>query len=63
MEDERKLFAAFEDAAKKMLKYLEDSEDLSVGLSELKEQLEMPEEAGISMIADCQTGTEHFGKK
>ena len=30
-----------------MLKYLEDSEDLKVGLSELKEQLETPEDAGF----------------
>ena len=40
MEDTRKRCAAHEDAAKKMLKYLEDNEDLKVGLSELKEQLE-----------------------
>ena len=35
MEDKRKRCVAFEDAAKRMLKYLEDSEDLKVGLSEL----------------------------
>ena len=44
-EDKRKRFAAFEEAAKEMLKYLEDSEELKVGLSELKEQLETPEQA------------------
>ena len=33
-----------------MLKYLEDNEDVIVGLSELKEQLEMPEAAGISFM-------------
>ena len=34
----RKRCVAFEDAAKRMLRYLEDSEDLQVGFSELKEQ-------------------------
>ena len=48
--DKRKWCAVYEDAAKKMLKYLEDSEDLKVGLGELKEQLEPPEEAGISIV-------------
>ena len=47
VEDKRKRCAAFEDAVKGMLKYLEDSEDLKVGFSELKEQLETPEEAGF----------------
>ena len=41
---------AFEDAAKRMLRYLEDSEDMKVGLSELKERLEMLEEAGFSIM-------------
>ena len=40
MEDKRKWCVAFEEAAKRTLKYLEDGEDLKVGLSELKEQLE-----------------------
>ena len=35
-EDKRKWFAANEDTAKKMLKYLQDSEDLKVGFRELK---------------------------
>ena len=37
-EDKRKWFAAYEDAAKKMLKYLEVSEDLKESQRELKEQ-------------------------
>ena len=40
MEDKRKWYVAFGGAAKRMLKYLEDSEDLKAGLGELKEQLE-----------------------
>ena len=35
---------------KRMLKYLEDSEDLKMGLSELKEQLETPEETCFSIM-------------
>ena len=38
-EDKRMRCAAFEDAAERMLKYPEDSEDVNVGLGELKEQL------------------------
>ena len=37
-EDRRKWCAACEDAARKMLKYLEDNEYLKVGLCELKER-------------------------
>ena len=47
MEVEQKWCVAFEDAAKRMLNYLENSKDLKVSLSELKEQLETPEEAGF----------------
>ena len=36
-----------------MLTYLEDSEDLNVSLGELKEQLECPEEAGISIMQNA----------
>ena len=35
MDDKRKRCVAFEEAAKRMLKYLEDSEDLRAGLGEL----------------------------
>ena len=40
-EDKRKWFAANADAAKKMVKYLEDSEDLKVSHRKLKEQLNL----------------------
>ena len=33
-----------------MLEYLKDNEDVIVGPSELKEQLEIPEEAGTSFM-------------
>ena len=63
-EDRRKWFAAYEDAeTKRMLKYLEDSEDLRVSLRELKEQLESPEEAGISFMQIAQQARNERGKK
>ena len=49
-EDKRKWRTAYENAAREMLKYLEDNEDVKVDLGELKEQLETPEEAGISIM-------------
>ena len=57
-EYKRKRHAAFEDAARRMLKFLEDTEDLKVGFSELKEQLETPEETGISIMQISEQGKE-----
>ena len=57
-EEKRKRCVAFEEPAKRMLRYPEDSEDLKVSVSELKGQLETPEEAGFFCHADCQTGKE-----
>ena len=64
-EDKRKWCAAHEDAARKMLKYPEDNEDLKVGLSEVKEQLETPEEAcfSIMQIAKQESSSRSSGKK
>ena len=49
VEDKRRRRVAFEETAKDILRYLEDSEDLKVSVTELQEQLEMSEEAGISI--------------
>ena len=46
-----------------MLKYLEDSEDVKVGLSELKEQLETPEETGISIMQIAEQARKEGGQK
>ena len=51
VEDRRKRRVAFEEMAKRMLGHLEDSEDLQVGIRESKEQLETPEEEGVSTSA------------
>ena len=63
VEDKRKRCVAFEDAARRMQKYLEDSEDLKVGLSELKEQLEMPEAVGFSIMQIAQQARNEKGEK
>ena len=41
MEDKRRRSIAFEKTAKRMLKYLIDSGDVKVGITELQEQLEI----------------------
>ena len=61
MEDRRRRRVAFEEAAKRMLRYLEDSEDLKV--AELKEQLEISEEAGVSIRRIAQQTTNENGQK
>ena len=61
-EDKRKWHTAFEHAAS-MLKYLEDNEDVKVGLRELKEQLEMLEEASISVMQIAKQARNERGQK
>ena len=46
-----------------MLKYLEDSENVKVGLSELKEQLETLEETGISHVQIAKQARKEGGQK
>ena len=45
-----------------MLKYQEDSEDVKVGLGELREQLETPEEAGVSIMQIAKQARKERGK-
>ena len=63
MEDKRKRCVALEDAANRMRKHLEDSEDLKVGLSDLKEQLQTPEEAGFSFMQIAKQARNERGQK
>ena len=49
VQDRRMRRVAFEETARSILRYLEDSEDLKVSVTELQEQLGMSEEAGISI--------------
>ena len=45
MEDRRRRGIAFENLAKEMLRYPDNSEDVNVGITELQEQLEVPEKS------------------
>ena len=48
VEDRRRMRVAFEETARGILRYLEDSEDLEVSVTEVQEQMGMSEDAGVS---------------
>ena len=49
VEDRRRKRIVFEETAWHFLRYMENSDDLKVSVTELREQLGMSEEAGISI--------------
>ena len=49
MEDRRRRRIAFENLAKGMLRYLDNSKDVKVGITELEERAEVPLQLGISI--------------
>ena len=65
VKDRRRRRVAFEDAAKRMLGYPGDAEDLKVSINELKGQLETPEEEeeGFSIMQVVQQGRNEKGQK
>ena len=63
VEDRPRGRVAFEETAKRMLRYLEDSEDLKVGVTELQEQLEISKEAGVSIKQIAQKAMNENGQK
>ena len=63
VEDRRRRRVAFEKTAKRLLGYLEDSDDVKVGVTELKEQLEISEEAGVSIKQVAQQAMNENGQK
>ena len=63
VEDRRRRRVAFEEMAKRMLGYPEDSEDLKVGISELKGQMATPEEEGFSIMQIAQQARNEKGQK
>ena len=63
MEDRCRRRVAFEDAAKRMLRYLEDSEDLKVSISELEGQPETPEKEGLSIMQIVQQARNEKGQQ
>ena len=62
MEDRRRRRVAFEKTVKRMLRYLGDSDDVKVGVTELQEQLEISEEAGVSIRQVAQQAMNENGQ-
>ena len=65
MEDRRRRMVAFENLAKEMLRYLDKSDDVKVGITKLQERLEVPVQIGISIQqvaqqARCENGQKIF---
>ena len=63
VEDMRRWRVAFEETAKRMQKYLEDSDHVTVVVTELQEQLEISEEAGTSIRQIAQQARNENGTK
>ena len=63
MEDGRRRRVAFENLAKEMLRYLDNSDDVKVGIIELQELLEVPVEIGISFQRFAQLARSENGQK
>ena len=63
MEDRRRRRVAFEETAKGIPRYLEDSEDLKVSVTELQEQLGISEEVGVSIKQVAQQARNENGQK
>ena len=62
VEDRRRRRVAFEETAWDILKYLENSEDLKVSVTELQERLGMSGEAGISIKQDTKQARNENGQ-
>ena len=54
---------AFEETAWSILRHLEDSDDVKVGIAELQEQLKISEEAGTSIRQMAQQAMSENGRK
>ena len=63
VEDRRRRRAVFEETAKRMLRYREDSEDLKVGVTELQKQLGISEETGLSIKQIAQQASNENAKR
>ena len=63
VEDRRRRRVTFEKTAKRMLRYVEDSEDVKVGVTELQEQLEISEDASASIRQIAQQAMNENGQK
>ena len=56
MEDRRRRKIAFENLAKEMLRYLDNCNEVKVGITELQERLEVPVQIGVSISASGPAG-------
>ena len=63
MEDRRRRRIAFENLAREMLRYLDNSDDVKVGITELQERLEVPVQIGISIQQVAQLARSESGQK
>ena len=63
MEDKRRRRIAFENLAKGMLRYLDDSKDVKMGITELQEQVGVPLQFGISIQQVAQQAMNENGQK
>ena len=63
MEDRRRRNVAFTNLAKEMLRYLQNSEEVKVGITEQKEQLEVPVQIGTTLQQVAQQARNEIGQK
>ena len=63
MEERRRRRIAFENSAKEMLRYLDNSDDMKVGITELQEKLEVPVQIGISIQQVAQQAMNKVAKR
>ena len=63
LEDKRRRNVAFENLAKEMLRYLENIEDVKVGITERQEQLEVFVQTGTALQQVAQQARSEIGQK
>ena len=63
MEERRRRRIAFENLAKEMLRYLDNSDGMKVGITELQERLDVPVQIGISIQQVAQQAMNKNGQK
>ena len=63
MEERRRRRIAFENLAKGMLRYLDNSNDVKVGITELQQRVEVPLQLGTSMQQVAQQAMNEDGQK
>ena len=63
MEDRRRRRIAFENLVKGMLRYLDNSDDAKVGITEVQERVEVPWQFGISIQLVAQLARSESGQK